>query len=292
MFAVAAPALFVATALFRNSGPPHKLVRPEMAGSFDFGISKDGAPRHIRVWFQAPEHELRSAPILFVMTGRQRNAREYRDQWRRFAQQYGVLVVVPEISDELFPGASYNLGNMVDSSKEPVPTDESAFNVIEPLFDAVVADIGSTADRYDLYGHSAGAQFVHRFVMFQQPNRVAKAVAANAGWYTALDEQAAFPYGLRDSPATAASISSALATPLVILLGEHDNDPTTDGLRTTPGAMAQGDHRLARGKFFFASATLAADRLQVPLAWRVLIVPDAEHSNEQMAAAAAGLLFD
>jgi len=201
-------------------------------------------------------------------------------------------VIVPELSDELFPGKAYNLGNVVDPSESAEPEGASAFEVLEPLYDAVAADVGSSSKSYFLYGHSAGAQFVHRFVIFQQPNRVARAVVANAGWYTVLDEETTFPYGTGDSPATPDAIVGALGTRLIVLLGEDDDDPSTDGLRTTPGAKAQGAHRLARGKFFFASGRAAADGYGVPFRWRMFIVPDAGHSNEAMAPAAAALLFD
>ena len=40
--------------------------------------------------------------------------------------------------------------------------------------------------------------------------------------------------------------------PLTILLGEDDNDPNSKYLRRTPEALAQGAHRLARGRILFA----------------------------------------
>ena len=51
-----------------------------------------------------------------------------------------------------------------------------------------------------MFGHSAGAQFVHRFVMFAPGPNLRTAISANAGWYTTLEENVAFPYGLKDAP--------------------------------------------------------------------------------------------
>jgi hypothetical protein len=45
-----------------------------------------------------------------------------------------------------------------------------------------------------MFGHSAGAQFVTRFVTFMPQHRPI-AVAANAGWYTTLDDLVEFPTG-------------------------------------------------------------------------------------------------
>ncbi len=289
---LAVPLTLVACASGSSSAPPQRLIDPGASGSFDFGISGNGLPAQIRIWYDAPAEGLSVAPILFVMTGRQRNAQEYRDQWRALARKHGALVIVPELSEELFPGTAYNLGNLAGASDTAVPERTSAFAVLEPLYDAIAADVGSSTTSYFLYGHSAGAQFVHRFVIFQQPNRIAKAVVANAGWYTALDDETPFPYGLDDSPVTSDAILRALGTPMIVLLGEDDDVPSDEGLRTTKGAMAQGAHRLARGKFFFASGRAAADRHDVPFHWRIFIVPDAGHDNEEMAPAAAALLFD
>lgn len=266
-------------------------IQPGASGSFEFSSAEPGVRGPIRVWYTAPEEGISSVPILFVMTGRQRNAEEYRDQWRPLADQYGFLLVVPELSDALFPGGEYNVASVEDSADGADADSASAFAVIEPIFDLVRADVGSASTRYFLYGHSAGAQFVHRFVMFHQPNRVAKAVAANAGWYTAVDTEIAFPYGLDGTPASPASIEQALRTPLVLLLGEDDDDPMTDGLRTTAGAKRQGPHRLARGKYFMASAQAAAKEHGIPLAWSALVVPDAGHDNSAMAPAAALVLL-
>ena len=159
-----------------------------------------------------------------------------------------------------------------------------------PLFDAVVKDTNNTSTGYSMYGHSAGAQFVHRFLLFERGNRVEHAISANAGWYTAVDNAARFPYGLKESPARP-SVVKALGFPLVLLLGEEDNDPESDGLRTTPGAMAQGAHRLARGRYFYETGRAAARRLHVPFRWRLITVPNAGHHDEEMAPTAASLLF-
>lgn len=269
---------------------PFQFVRPGAAGSFTFA-PPGSTDQRITVWYDAPEENIDSARVLVVMPGRQRNGEQYRDEWAPYAQRHDALLIVPELSDEIYPGSAYNTGNLVDESGDPLPRKDWAFSPIEPLFDAVIADTDNTSTGYLMYGHSAGAQFVHRFLLFQRGHRVQRAVSANAGWYTAIDDDAPFPYGLKDSPARA-SVVKALGFPLALLLGEEDNDPDSDGLRTTRGAMAQGDHRLARGRYFYESGREAARRLHVAFRWSVVTVPNAGHHDEQMAPAAAELLFD
>ena len=77
--------------------------------------------------------------------------------------------------------------------------DEWSFSIVERLFDHVKSLTTIQPATYYLYGHSAGGQFMHRFVMFMREARFSKAVAANAGWYTMPDQKIAFPYGLSGS---------------------------------------------------------------------------------------------
>ena len=50
-----------------------------------------------------------------------------------------------------------------------------------------------------LFGHSGGAQFVHRFV-FAHPDLVRRYALSAAGWYTYPDEAVRFPLGLAEPP--------------------------------------------------------------------------------------------
>jgi len=72
-----------------------------------------------------------------------------------------------------------------------------------------------------------------------------------------------------------------------VLLGSEDIDPNHPALPRQPGAMAQGQHRLARGMLFFAKAREAATRLGVRFTWRLETVPGIAHDNSGMAARAA-----
>jgi pimeloyl-ACP methyl ester carboxylesterase len=267
-------------------------IRPGTTGSFEFTAYEPLADRPITVWYDAPEGDLTDAPVLIVMHGQQRNGEEYRDDWIPHARENGALLIVPEFSEDDYPDSDeYNVGNLVDGDGDAVSEREWSFSAIEPIFDYVRAAAGNRRDSYLLFGHSAGAQFVHRFMLFKPENRVERAVSANAGWYTAPEKDVEFPYGLQGSPSTDAGLRRALAAPLTVLLGEEDVDTDAESLRSTPEADRQGENRLARGQFFFRTGREAAAELATPFGWSLSTVPGAAHSDEEMAPAAAAILF-
>jgi poly(3-hydroxybutyrate) depolymerase len=246
-----------------------------------------------KVYLTRPVNLAPDRPIVFVMHGVGRNADEYRDQWHELAIEHEFLLVVPEFSKRQFPGSeAYNLGNVFDAAGKVRPAAEWSFSAIEPIFDEVRRRFRMTAKGYAMYGHSAGAQFVHRF-LFHVPNaRVTRVVAANAGWYTMPVYNVDFPYGLRNSVVSSADLAAALRKPVTVLLGEQDIDPQHPSLNREPGALLQGLHRFARGQVFFDAAAAAATRLGVPFGWQLATVPGADHDNRLMAPAASPYLLD
>ena len=244
----------------------------------------------LRVWTAVPRVVRPDTPVVIVMHGMSRDAERYRNNWVQPASRFGMIVAAPEFDAERFPGSrGYNLGNRFDAEDEPAPKEAWTFTAIESLFDDVKRRTGTKVVQYDLYGHSAGGQFVHRFLYFAANSRVRLAVAANAGWYTMPDDSP-FPYGLRDADVTREALAGALRQPLVVLLGEADNDPEHPSLRRTPEALAQGAHRLARGKRFFELGRAAAEKTGVDFGWRLQTVPNVAHSNAGMAPAAAQIM--
>lgn len=145
-----------------------------------------------------------------------------------------------------------------------------------------------------MYGHSAGAQFVHRFTEFMpRGTHMLRAVAANSGWYTlpTLEGDAAFPYSFKKAPVNRrkAQLKLALGRRLIVLLGQKDEG--SKHLRRTKDAMAQGENRFTRGINFFTTAYAAAAELNVPFHWSLQTVPLVGHVNRRMALAASRLLF-
>jgi hypothetical protein len=238
-----------------------------------------------------PASATAAAPVVFVMHGVRRDAQRYLTEWQSLAEQHGFVVVVPEFSEGEFPGAAgYSLGGTFDAAGQVLPRERWAYSHIEKIFDAVVQREQLLARGYKLYGHSAGAQFVHRFVLLGAGPRLELAVAANAGWYTLPSLDVPWPYGLAGAPGSDFPLATALSTPLVVLVGDRDIDRQDPDLRRTPQAMAQGPHRLARAQRFYAEARTASDRMGVALGWSCFIASGVAHQNARAAAFAAPLL--
>lgn len=246
----------------------------------------------VPVWYYVPPDAAADTPILFVMHGVNRNADDYRNSWLPHAEKYRVVLLAPEFSEKEFPGdEGYNLGGIVDARKRALPAEQWAFSFIEPIFDEVRTALGNRSEKYYLYGHSAGAQFVHRYLYYVPNARVANVVAANSGWYTLPDQKIDFPYGLRGARVSDQALKTMLQRPVVILLGTQDNDPNHKHLRRAAEAMKQGPHRLARGQFFFNAAQRKAAELKVPFGWKLATAPGIGHSDRGMAAFAIEWLF-
>lgn len=258
------------------------------SGVFDYTFVSAETPRKVTVWYHRPAEAGADAAIVFVLHGQGRTASNYRKHWIPFAERQRFVLLVPEFSRSQFPGnQGYNLGNMVGPDGKQHPERQWTYSAIEALFDDVRAANGFVPKTYDIYGHSAGGQFVHRLVLFKPHARFRVAVAANSGWYTMPDRSVRFPYGLGGSSVGPEQLTRALSRRLVVLLGDADNNPDDPQLKHTFGALEQGPHRLARGDAFFQRAKRMAAELGVPLAWTLETAPGVAHSNAAMAPFAA-----
>jgi len=244
------------------------------------------------VWSYRPQGLGPDAPLVFVMHGVGRDADRYLAEWLPLAERHRFVVAVPEYSREAFPGSDgYNLGSTGDAAGGFRPRAVWSFSAIEPLFDVLRQREHLTAGGYRLYGHSAGAQFVHRFVLLGAGPNLQRAVAANGGWYAFPTDDDAWPYGLRDAP-PGIDLAIALEAPLTVLLGDADTDVAHPSLRRTPEADRQGPHRFERGQRFYASALQAALSRGLQPGWSCVIAPGVAHDNAQAARYAVPLLLD
>lgn len=260
------------------------------SGPQRFLVDTPAAPK-VPVWYLRPPGTAPAAPVVFVMHGVGRDADRYLAEWAPLAMQHGFVVVVPEFTKEAFPGAdAYNLGATQSADGRLKSPETWSYAVIEAAFDAVREREKLVSPSYVLYGHSAGAQFVHRFVALGAGRRIKLAVAANAGWYAFPDPLIDWPYGLGRAPGEPAA-AKFLSAPLTVLIGDADTDPKSPSLRHTSDADAQGLNRFERGQAFYASAVKVSETTGAPLAWSCAIASGLGHDNGVAATFAVGILL-
>jgi poly(3-hydroxybutyrate) depolymerase len=246
-----------------------------------------GAP--ITLWYLRGADAKADAPIVFVMHGVGRDADRYLAEWRDIALANDIVVVVPEYAQNYFPGSEgYNFGGVFDEAGNLQPKARWTYSSIEPLFDALRRHENLSAEQYWLFGHSAGAQFVHRFVMLGVARRMVAAISANAGSYMFPVGDVDWPFGLRGAPAPAEA--GVFASPMVVMLGDADSDPNHRSLPRQPAAMAQGPHRYARGQNFYDTSRQIAERTGQSFNWSCIIVPGVAHDNAGIARAAIRII--
>jgi poly(3-hydroxybutyrate) depolymerase len=235
-----------------------------------------------------PRHFTPRTPVLFVHHGVGRNGAAYRDYWLPLAEENDLLAVAIEFPEESFPDyLRYHFGNMHNEDGSPNPREKWTYGIVPRLFDALRAAGVTERERYGLFGHSAGGQFVHRMLSFGFRERVAAAVPANAGTYAMPDLTIPWPFGLGETEMTPESLATFLAFPIIVMGGMNDTKTTGRYFPKGPRSMRQGETRWHRAHNYVGLGHLAAEALGTRCAWTVIDVPEVGHDGHGMSIAAA-----
>src|ERR1700731_4449597 len=183
-------------------------------------------------------------PVLFVHHGVGRNGKDYRDYWLNLVDNAGILAISIEFPEASFPEHLwYHFGNLHDRDGAPNRREEWTFGIDERLFDLLRTQGVTTRQRYKLFGHSAGGQFVHRMVSFGFRDRVAVAVSANAGTYAMPDLDTPWPFGLGEIGIDGDALRQLLEFPITVMTGAQDIKTTGRYFPKGPRSMRQGATR-------------------------------------------------
>lgn len=270
---------------------PSRERMPVGHGAFEVdGISRGP----MTIYTYRPPAASSSSPIWVVLPGARRDAHrnlafDYYDTWRPLAEQYGAILLVPEFTEEKWPGSwAYNMGNVRSRSLQPKPWRQTAFYVVEEAFRRAAGSLGSHRRKFSIFGHGAGGQFIQHYVLHSGCRMIDRAVAANPGWFMLPDYEFKFPFGLRGAPIGDDTLRNAFACNLTLLLGTADVNYAR--LRNDPAALAQGRTRYERGLFFYERSRAVAARLGARFNWRLREVPGVGHESARMSPAAAAIL--
>lgn len=288
-------------------------------GSGSFKINGTGKHQNdsITIFYHKPINFTRSSKILMVVPGAGRNGDSYRDSWIQTSEKHSVLVLSPSYPEKNYNYGDYHLGGIIKDlnlskgvsfkkGTNQVHIDESViefnvdankgnwiFNDFDRIFELVKNSTNSNQKKYDMFGHSAGGQILHRFVLFQPNSKADRILASNAGTYTLPNSETFYPFGIENITIPKKQLKKSFRKELVLFLGELDNNLETRGrMLRSKTADKQGTSRIDRGRNFYAFSKKLSKKSKMKFKWELEIVPNVGHNQKKMAEAAAKFLYE
>ena len=260
-------------------------------GVYQFAESTGKTDDPIIIYYYYPKNWKNGDKIFVVFHGMGRNAEPFMNGLKTDAEEKNFLLICPEFTNTKYNGSSYyNFGHVIEK-KKITPSTEWTYNVVNRIIDDVKKRAGATKSKVIFFGHSAGGQFIHRYVFLADEIKADKIFSANAGTYMMPDENINFPYGLKRVPIAEKNLKRAYGKKVIILLGEEDIKRTTKTFPKSVAADKQGFTRLERGKNFFAQSKSKAEELGTKFNWQLITVPKVGHEGVAMARAALNIEF-
>ncbi|WP_421805234.1 hypothetical protein [Flagellimonas sp.] len=271
----------------------------------------------IKVYYHKPRNFSVDSKVLMVIPGAGRNGDSYRDAWKEESEKYNVLILSPVYEEEQYPFEEYHLCGLIKTSNliESVTFKEGTnqailnedeftfetnsnqndwlFHDFDRIFDLVAEATNSSQTQYDIFGHSAGGQILHRLALLTSDMKVNHIIASNSGFYTLPDIENKMPFGIQGLYSRDEELIQSFNNQLILLIGELDNENEKGGtLLRSKTADEQGTHRLERAKYFYEFSKGKANDLNADFNWKIEIVPNVGHNYELMGNAAGKILYE
>jgi dienelactone hydrolase len=211
-------------------------------------------------------------------------AQTFIKRWISDAEQYGLIVVAPAFDAENYHthNASYRwLWGKEIGADDFVNSIVDSYKKVLPYFDGKIY----------LYGHSAGGQFVNRYVV-KHPYRIHRAVVSAAGRYAFPDTQTPWPSGsgrLKNSdfdiqPESRGWVEAA-QLPITIVVGGLDQDTQPE----RPGQEAES--RIERGQDWVKAMNQLAIEKQKESNIKFRLIKGIGHNSDKLTPACSRELF-
>ena len=267
-------------------------------GSFTFNSYANFQDKPVDCYYFIPESATDQTPVLFLIHGNSRNAESLILSLRDEASASNVILLAPEFNTQYYNFNAFGLCNVFQDGENASGLNDYtdwSFNLLDPIFYNFRSLIESNQSEYDLFGFSAGAQFVHRMTLLDSTSHARNFISASAGWYTLPDATVNFPYGIKNIHGSQTQRQEQLFRSFsrkhFILIGSEDNDPNASGLRQTQEADAQGLNRYDRAHFFLGRGISISGQSQIPFSWSLEVVPQVGHSGKEMGSFAINMLY-
>lgn len=222
-------------------------------------------------------------------------AKKYLSRWIRYADEYGLLLIAPVFDTPRFG----NLGGGFGGYRNLFGKYTSADTFINKIVNRYSIKTSSGNNRFYLYGHSAGGQFVNRYVV-THPERIIRAVISAAGRYSYPTTSSKWPYGAgnlsktlkwNDGTKKRVNITKPLrkyalaARKVSIVIGSKD-------IKTQPKRPAHiGNTRIEIANSWANQMNNNAKRYGVDGSVNVHVIPDIGHSSSKLTPHCVKALF-
>ena len=244
----------------------------------------------VEIFYITPKKIDKDTKLLFVIHGNSRNAKDYISAWIPHIKNKNIILVAPQFDKSSFRYFAL-LESATSSGNINNNPDDYINKSISSFFNFFQSKFSLSTSKYMMFGHSAGAQFTHRYMLLSNDKRISMAVIANAGWYTFLNGNN-FPYGIKNSPIdiTSDHIKWFMSNKTSLLIG--NNDINLKSVNSSKGAQRQGITRVDRANSYFESLVNISDDNNIPFRWSYKVVDEADHDYLKMTPVAAKILLE
>ena len=131
----------------------------------------------VEILYITPNAINEDTEVIFVIHGNSRNADDYLSAWIPLVQNKNVIIAAPNFDKKnfryffLLESAESN-GTINERSDSYINTSISLF------FNYFKSRFALNANTYKMFGHSAGAQFTHRYMLLSNDQRISDNVIA------------------------------------------------------------------------------------------------------------------
>ena len=243
----------------------------------------------VEIYYITPDVINENTKVIFVIHGNSRNAEEYLSAWIPYIKNKNVIIAAPQFNKADF--RYFFLLEMAESSGR-VNKDENKYinNSISLFFNYIKSKFSLNTQTYKMFGHSAGAQFTHRYMLLSMDRRISNSVIANAGWYTFITNDE-FPYGIKNSPISISNeqIKWFMSNKVNLLIGS--DDVGFQSVNSSKGANLQGLTRIDRAGNYFDSLIINAENRGYALRWNYRVLDRVDHDFKKVTPFAAQILL-
>ena len=243
----------------------------------------------VEILYITPNAINEDTEVIFVIHGNSRNADDYLSAWIPLVQNKNVIIAAPNFDKKNF--RYFFLLESAESNGSINERSDSYINKsISLFFNYFKSRFALNANTYKMFGHSAGAQFTHRYMLLSNDQRISDTVIANAGWYTFINGEQ-YPYGIKDTPIEISSshIRWFMSNKTSLLIGSIDTN--LNNVNSSAGAQKQGITRVDRADNYFKSLIDISDKKEIPFRWSYKVINDVGHDYQKMTPIAASILL-